>query len=227
MSEAMRNTICERATKVLNERKEYQLFGSIYVYVKDPLPQCVNLTSVLQQVEDIIPHHLTDEVDTIYVGEFPELVSREVKAVFKDATIYITNQQDSDEEMIDDIIHEFAHSIEVFAGMEIYSDGFLEREFVQKRKKVLDILYKEGYNVSVVNFLDTEYSRELDYFLYKGIGYDKLSLLTLDIFPTPYSITSLREYFAVGFEEYLYGDRKQLGIVSPTLYGKIEAIINV
>ena len=227
MNDAVRDSIRERASKVLNERKEYQLFGSIYVYIKDPLPQCVNLTLVLQQVESLIPHHLTGEVEAIYIGEFPELVSREVKAIFKDATIYVTNQQDSAEEMIDDIIHEFAHSIEVLAGMEIYSDGFLEREFVQKRKKVLDILHRSGYTVSVVSFLDIEYSRELDYFLYKGVGYDKLSLLTVDIFPTPYSVTSLREYFAVGFEEYLYGDRKNLEEVSPVLYSKIETMINV
>lgn len=223
----MNETIVSRAKKVLRERKEYQLFGGIHLYIKDPLPDCVDMTSVIRQVEDVVPHHLTSEVEAIYVGTFPELVSREVKAVYEDATIYITNEQESEEEMVDDIIHEFAHSVESLAGMEIYSDGFLEREFVEKRKKVLDILHNSGYNVDIVQFLDTEYSRELDYFLYKGVGYDKLSLLTLEVFPTPYSITSLREYFAVGFEEYLYGDRNNLRVISPVLFSKVEAIVNI
>lgn len=218
--------IKQRAQKVLSERKEYHLFGGVYVFVKDPLPQGIDLTMVLKQVEEVVPHQLAQELEAIYVGQFPELISREVKAVYKDATIYITNEQASVEEMVDDIIHEIAHSVESFAGMEIYSDGFLEREFVEKRKKTLDNLYRQGYNVDVVQFLDTEYSRELDYFLYKGVGYDKLSIMIIDIFPTPYSVTSLREYFAVGLEEYLYGDRAAIKNTCPVLYSKIEAIID-
>ena len=222
----IRNNIATRAKTVLSERKEYQMFGSVYVFIKDPLPQEIDMTMVIAQVEQIVPPGLVQELEAVYIGQFPELVDREVKAVYKDATIYMTNEQESDEEIIDDIIHEIAHSVESFAGMEIYSDGFLEREFVEKRKKLLDILHNQGYNINVIQFLDTEYSKELDYFFYKGVGYDKMAILCIDIFPTPYSATSLREYFAVGFEEYLYGDRASLETVSPTLYQKITDIIS-
>ena len=184
------------------------------------------MTTVISQVEQIVPIGLAQELEAIYIGQFPELVSREVKAVYKDATIYMTNEQDSEEEVVDDIIHEIAHSVESFAGMEIYSDGFLEREFVEKRKKLLDILHNRGYNIDVIQFLDTEYSKELDYFFYKGVGYDKMAILCIDIFPTPYSATSLREYFAVGLEEFLYGDKESLKSVSPVLYQKISNIIS-
>lgn len=218
--------ISERARRVLSERKEYQAFGSVHVFLKDPLPPEVDMTAVIQQVEAIVPLGLIQELEAIYVGQFPELVSREVKAVYKDATIYMTNEQGSVEDAVDDIIHEIAHSVESFAGMEIYSDGYLEKEFIEKRKKLLDILHQEGYNIDVMQFLDVEYSRELDYFLYKGVGYDKLSLLSIDIFPTPYSATSLREYFAVGLEEYLYGDRRVVETVSPVLYTKISDIVS-
>tara|TARA_B100000900_G_scaffold412908_1_gene435668 strand:- start:628 stop:1314 length:687 start_codon:yes stop_codon:yes gene_type:complete len=222
----IRQTIAYRAQTVLSERKEYQVFGSVYVYIKDPLPKDINMTTVISQVEQIVPIGLAQELEAIYIGQFPELVSREVKAVYKDATIYMTNEQDSEEEVVDDIIHEIAHSVESFAGMEIYSDGFLEREFVEKRKKLLDILHNRGYNIDVIQFLDTEYSKELDYFFYKGVGYDKMAILCIDIFPTPYSATSLREYFAVGLEEFLYGDKESLKSVSPVLYQKISNIIS-
>ena len=222
----MRDTVIERARQVLAERKEYHMFGDVYVYVKDPLPSEIDLTSVIANVEQVVPPHLAQELEAVYIGQFPELISREVKAVYKDATIYITNEQASVEEMVDDIIHEIAHSVETFAGMEIYSDGYLEREFIEKRKKMLDILHNSGYNVEVIQFLDTEYSKELDYFFYKGVGYDRLSIMSVDIFPTAYSMTSLREYFAVGLEEYLYGDREDLKRVSPVLYSKIESIIS-
>ena len=222
----MREIIVERARQTLAERKEYHMFGDVYVFVKDPLPAEVDLTSVIAGVEQVVPHHLSQELEAVYVGQFPELVSREVKAVYKDATIYVTNDQASVEEMVDDIIHEIAHSVETFAGMEIYSDGYLEREFIEKRKKMLDILHNSGYNVEVIQFLDTEYSKELDYFFYKGVGYDRLNIMSVDIFPTAYSMTSLREYFAVGLEEYLYGDREDLKRVSPVLYSKIESIVS-
>lgn len=221
----LQDTVANRARQVLAERKEYHMFGDIYVFIKDPLPQEVDMTMVIKQVEEIVPIGLTQELEAIYVGQFPELVSREVKAVYKDATIYMTNEQDSVEEAVDDIIHEIAHSVESFAGMEIYSDGTLETEFIEKRKNLLDTLRSYGYNVDVIRFLDTEYSKELDYFFYKGVGYDKMAILCIDVFPTPYSATSLREYFAVGLEEYLYGDRDSLEQVSPVLYNKISTIV--
>ena len=76
------------------------------------------------------------------------------------------------------------------------------------------------------DFLATEYSKNFDFFLYKSVGYDKLEVITVGLFPTPYSMTSIREYFAIGFEEYLFGDNRQLKEISPALYGKIEQLIN-
>ena len=65
---------------------------------------------------------------------------------------------------------------------------------------------------------------ELDDFLYKKIGYDKLSLLTPGLFLSPYSITSIREYFANGGEEYLLGEPNVLKDISPVLYNKLDAL---
>ena len=222
----LREYVQQSTEKTLSERKEYHLFNRIYVYIKDPLPEDINLSLILQRVEDTIPEHLTQDVDSVFIGQFDELISREVDAVYDKGTIYLTNDQDNDEDVFDDIIHEFGHSIENWAGMEIYGDGAVEREFVAKRKKLFTILKSLEYDVQLIDFMDTEYSKNFDFFLYKSVGYDKLNLLTVGLFPTAYSATSVKEYFAIGFSEYLYGDRKNLKQVSPFLHQKIGQLID-
>ena len=51
-------------------RREYQLFDDIFVYIKDSLPDHINMKNVLISVERIIPYHLSKEVDGIYIGQF-------------------------------------------------------------------------------------------------------------------------------------------------------------
>ena len=222
----LRDYVHNSAQKVLHERKEYSLFNRIYVYVKDPLPENINLSLVIQRIENTVPEHLTHNVDSIFIGEFEELDSREVDAAYDSGTIYLTNEQDDDEDVFDNIVHELAHSIEDWAGMEIYGDGRIEREFVGKRTKLYYILKSLKYEVDMLSFIDTEYSKNFDFFLYKTVGYDKLNLLTVGLFPTAYSVTSAKEYFAVGFAEYLYGDKKHLKEISPSLYEKIGQLVN-
>ena len=206
-------------------RKEYQLFDDIFVYVKDQLPDHINLKNVLMSVERIIPYHLSKEVDGIYVGQFKDWGEREVNSMFKDASIFVTNQQDDDEDMIDDIVHEFAHSIEGPMGDVIYIDGKLQQEFTGKRKRLYFLIKAEGYDVSSEKFMNSEYEEKFDDFLYKKVGYEALSSISMGLFITPYAATSLREYFATGYVEYLMGDRRYLLSMSPTLYKKIEQLI--
>ena len=207
-----------------NARREYQLFDDIFVYVKDELPDYINLNNVLKSVERIIPFHLSREVDGMYVGQFKDWSEREVNSMFKDASIFVTNQQDDDEDMIDDIVHEFAHSIESPMGDIIYSDGELQQEFVGKRKRLYFLIKAEGYDTTSEKFMNPEYEEKFDDFLYKKIGYDALSSIAMGLFITPYAATSLREYFATGYVEYLMGDRNYLMKVSPMLYRKIEQL---
>ena len=61
--------------------------------------------------------------------------------------------------------------------------------------------------------------------MYNDIGYDKLRIISSGLFYSPYAITSLREYWANGFENYLLGDRERLKDLSPVLYTKIEEIL--
>jgi hypothetical protein len=66
--------------------------------------------------------------------------------------------------------------------------------------------------------------KEFDNFLYKVVGYDKISLLTAGLFLSPYSITTIREYFASGMLDYLTNDDSYIDEISPVLYSKIKQI---
>ena len=46
----------------------------------------------------------------------------------------------------------------------------------------------------------------------------------MGLFVSPYAPTSLREYFATGFEEYYIGDRNYLRKISPNLYTQISKL---
>jgi len=47
------------------------------------------------------------------------------------------------------------------------------------------------------------------------------------IFSSPYAITSLREYWAKGFEEYYLGVQQDLKKISPVLFSKLMQIHNL
>jgi len=210
--------------KILKERKEFHISGDILVYVNEPLPENVDLDYVIKKIETNIPNHLMSGVDVIYVGQIEDFAERDVNAKYADGAIYITNIQDDNDDMVDDIVHELAHSVEETALQNIYADGTLEEEFLGKRKRLFDILSHEGYNIPREVFLTTEYSRSFDEYLYKYLGYPLLQNLTMGLFNTAYGVTSIREYFATGFEEYFLGDRTYLRKISPQLYLKLESL---
>ena len=123
--------------------------------------------------------------------------------------------------MYEALVHELAHALEEIHKLDLYLDDIIEREFIGKRKKLFDILVANDYNVSIEPFLETEYSQKFDEFLYKNVGYPTLATLTMGLFISPYGATSMREYFANGFEEYYTGDAEMVRSVSPQLYDKI------
>ena len=83
-----------------------------------------------------------------------------------------------------------------------------------------------GYPVFESDFLDPEYSKKFDEFLYEDVGYPELAALTMGLFISPYAVTSLREYFATGFEEYIMGDITSFRKISPHLFAKLSEMNN-
>jgi hypothetical protein len=207
------------------DKKEFSLFKRIPTFVKDPIENNIYFQDVIKKLESTIPEHLFYEVDLIIVGQFPELKERGVKSVYLDGAIYATNEQKSTDDLYDDIVHELAHSLEKPYSLDIYGDDKLKLEYLGKKQRLLDILRANGYNIG--NDLDSisDYVQEFDEFLYFDLGFEQLKSFTRGLFVTPYSATSLSEYFSEGFEHYLIHDPIYLNKISPVLYNKVGYLI--
>ena len=215
----------EYVGNTLKQSKERVFINNIYTYVKDPLPQNFDLDHILAIVKKTVPEHLIYGLETIFIGQFEELAERELDSVYKDGTIYVTNQQNDEEDMIDDIVHEIAHLVEERLGEYIYKDQTIINEFLGKRNRLYEIMKSEGYDISKQHFEELEYDEDFDAFLYQNIGYEKLTYMTMGLFVAPYAATSLREYFADGFDFYFLQDSSYLSKISPKLHEKIENLI--
>jgi len=214
--------------KTIHEEQNVSLHDSVPVYIKDPLLNTgMSLSSVIAKVGQTVPRFFVHGLDSIYVGDFQQFRERGINAFYDDGSLYISNVQDDEDDMIDDIVHEIAHHVEENHGMDIYGDGRLEQEFLGKRKKLYFLLDAEGYDVKIRDFLNPEFSREFDEFLSQDIGYMNLRGITQGLFYSPYAATSLREYFANGFENFhIKKDYNYLQIMSPVLYNKIENLLD-
>ena len=205
-------------------QRRFTLSG-IEVFVKDPLPPSIDAKKVLKHVLHLVPRHLMNNVDIIYIGQFQKFLDSNINASYKMGAIYVTNEQDDFKDMVDDIVHEIAHAVEESFGELIYSDGKIREEFNSKREKLFFLLADEGYDVEISDFLQDEYNSRFDNYLLQDIGYPVLSVLASSLFITPYAITSLREYFAVGFEKYFFEkDINNLRKISPFLLEKIQIL---
>lgn len=217
--------IKESAKKGRRLKDMYNLSG-VDVYIKDRLPDNVDPDFVFNYISSRVPFHLASSVDIIYVGQFPEMKEREINAYYEDGAIYVTNDQDEDLDMIDDIVHEIAHAVEKHNQMLIYGSGDLQREFKAKRRN-LETRLKEVSFVPEDFTSNIEYSRKIDDYLYKTIGYDILNQLVVNIFVSGYAATSVSEYFARGFEEFFIGDKEELKKLSPVLFRIIQELVHL
>ena len=202
----------------------YYLMGEIPVWSEDPLPEHINLRAVLDKIEEMMPAAYFRYVDAVKIGTFPEMIDRELNAMYSEGVLYISNFQASEEDMYDDIIHETAHAVEDHNRELIYGDQRLMVEFLGKRKRLYSILKNEGYDVTMEEFLNIKYDEDFDMFLYQDIGYEKLNNLVMGLFPGAYSVTSLAEYFAVGFEQFYMKQGSKLSKMCPVLIKKIDLL---
>ena len=199
-------------------------FGQLQIIVKDPLDDDVDLKDVFDKVSYLVPDHFLQLIDVVYIGEFDIFSERKVNAYFLDDALYISNDQDGGEDLIDDIIHEIGHAVEKRYDDFVYGDGRVEDEFILKRSRLKRILQHQGYSVEKYDFLNSEYDKELDFFLLDEVGYDALDMLSVDLFLNSYSATSLNEYFGNGFLEFYLGNRVSLKELCPYIYKKLIAL---
>tara|TARA_B100000963_G_scaffold361811_1_gene399885 strand:+ start:1502 stop:2173 length:672 start_codon:yes stop_codon:yes gene_type:complete len=212
----------QESVKKSNKMKDHYKMQEIDIFIKDQLPEHINPDLVFSTFSKLIPSHLLSGVDIIYVGEFDVFKEKKVNAVFQDGAIYVSNEQDSNQDMIDDIIHELAHSVEEKFTQYIYDENDLKNEFLGKRKRLYDILNSYDYDPSIKIKTTYHYDEEIDMYFYQKVGYEAMWNLINGLFASPYSTTSLREYFAVGFEYYFMGEKTTIKKLSPILYSKLE-----
>ena len=204
-------------------RDHFSLSG-IDVFVKDQLPGEIDTSFVFEYIRSRIPFFFMSGIDIIYIGQFPKMKERDINAYFEDGAIYVTNDQDDEMDMIEDIIHEIAHAVESNHQQFIYSTGAIQREFVAKRARLNDLL-SQKFNVPKDFNTNFEYDKDIDDFLYRNVGYDTLNQICVNIFPSAYAVTSLSEYWAKGFEELFIGDPAVLRDICPVLFRTLVTLL--
>tara|TARA_Y100000592_G_C5465132_1_gene316246 strand:+ start:1535 stop:2203 length:669 start_codon:yes stop_codon:yes gene_type:complete len=201
--------------------------GRLNVIEVDELPQDINLEAILNVLEKNFPSHYYNNLKALKIEHSPEFDERGVNAVYRDNILQVTNKQSDTNDLIDDIVHEFAHHLETLYPEQIYGDEKLINEFLKKRQELKFELQSEGYWVREYNFDKLKFDESFDKFLYQRVGRNMLRLVTAGSFIRPYAAVSLREYFATGFEAYYLGKRDTLENISPVLYDKIEELHNL
>lgn len=204
--------------------KERKLFNKIYVWEKDPFSEDVDLDVALEKIVKIIPKHFFRNVEGIYIGQFPELIDRSLNAMYADNAIYISSSILNTEELVINIVHEIAHSMEETIAQFVGTEDQIANEFLVKRNQLKKILHANGYNVSKQDFDNLEYDEKFDEFLYNEIGYPVMNTITANIFVSPYGATCYREYYANGFEHYFLNDFSSVKTISPRLFDLLTKI---
>lgn len=201
-----------------------QKVDSFNVFFKDRFDKEIDIRKVLSYINSLLPLSFLEDIDMIYVGDFKYFEERNINALYLDGAIYVSNEQDNEEDLLDDIVHEIAHLVEERHTEHLYLDREIEKSFLHKRNILERTLRHYNYDTSNYDFNNLEYNKELDTFFYKEVGYEKLNTFIQGLFVSEYSVTSLKEYFATGFEEYYLGDRVLLKQISSYIYEKVASL---
>ena len=218
----MSDNLLDYIKESISQSGIYYLNGEIPVWSDDPLPEHINLNAVLEKIETMLPSAYFRYIHAVKIGTYPEMINRELNAMYSDNVLYISNFQSDEEDMYDDIIHEIAHAVEEHNADLIYGDERLMVEFLGKRKRLFNLLKSQGFNVKLKEFLQVKYDYDFDMFLFQEVGYPLLNNIVMGLFPGAYSVTSLNEYFATGFERYYMLEGKKLSKMCPVLMRKID-----
>lgn len=174
-----------------------------------------------------IPLHLLTNIRKIIVAPNDQLQKRQIQGMYDKGVIFLTNDHDATHDAINDIVHEVAHSVEEKYWNNIYSDNKIQKEFLQKRKKMWLRLKQRGFEREMESFLKIKYDKDFDRYLHLEVGYPTLRAITRDIFHSPYAATSIREYFADAFEAfYMKEEIQRLKLLSPAAYDKVIMLLN-
>jgi len=220
--------VIQRLREQQNKRIDFYTPYGLHVYFKDEmLNDSIDVDAAVAKYESMVPRHLLPCIEMIVFGDFEQFHERGINAFYDANTIFISNLQDDEADILDDLIHELSHGVEEQYGYQIYSDQKIYNEFLNKRMHLYRILWEMGYKAPKSFFQNVEFEREFDDFLHQTVGYDTLRSAIQGLFISPYAATSLREYFATAFTDfYIDPNHKYLKTVSPAVYEKIILLQN-
>jgi hypothetical protein len=204
--------------------KDHYSMRGTQIYINNQPPEHIDVEYVFDYITARVPKRLLGSVDVIYVGEFPEFEERDINAFYDSGAIFVTNKQDDEQDMIDDIVHEIAHAAEERYNDFIYSDSSIEREFMAKRQTLFNLLQSYDLHPPKSLLVNPDYDQEIDDYLYRDVGYDVLNDLVNGLFVSAYAATSLSEYYARSFEEWVFGHRAEIKKLSPAVYNVFEEL---
>ncbi len=215
--------IQQSVNRILSEKKRFYFNRGIEFVIKDPIPDNINMEKIIGLLRANLPVSSYEGLKNVYFGQFGSLEKRKLTAMHHKDNIYIASDKLTDEDdLLDDIIHEFAHRFEENNSEAIYEDGVIANEFLGKRNRLYDLLRQEvDEELNYFDFINTDYEKEFDDLLHTKVGYTKIRNIAPTLFIRPYAATSLREYFATGFEDFYLNGGEQLKFISPILYNKI------
>lgn len=216
-------------TKILSERKRFYFNRGIEFILDKPLKKDIDIEKVMGLLRSNLPVSSYTGINNVYFGEFDILKRRSLTALHHKDNIYISSEElTSEKEILDDLVHEFAHRFEENNSERIYEDGKIINEYLGKMNRLHDLIVQDhnldDYGVTYFDFINTQFDSEFDKFLFNGIGYDKITNIAPTLFIRPYAATSVREYFATGFEDYYLEGGLQLKKISPILHSRIELL---
>jgi hypothetical protein len=220
--------VIQRLKEQQNKRIDFYTPYGLHVYFKDEmLNDSIDVDAAVAKYESMVPKHLLPCIEMIVFGDFEQFHERGINAFYDANTIFISNLQDDEADILDDLIHELSHGVEEQYGYQIYGDQKIYNEFLNKRMHLYRILWEMGYKAPKSFFQNVEFEREFDQFLHQTVGYDTLRNAIQGLFISPYAATSLREYFATAFTDfYIDPNHKYLKTVSPAVYEKIILLQN-
>jgi len=221
MKKRIKDIVLSSYNKALRERKEFHLNGSL-IQIVDPLTKQMDIPSIISFLGKNIPTQILNLIDVYYIGNFDVFKKKNTNAAYMDGAIYLSSDQETEKDLLDDIIHELGHALIEKENINIFGDGLIKREFSSKKTTLKRVLRSKGYDIPKF-FNSTSFSPEMDDFLYKGIGYEALKPMINGLFMNPYAVTSLEEYFTSGMEDYFLGKSLLLKSISPALFNKLES----
>ena len=216
-----------KITEYINNKQTHDISNILHgidVNIIDELVNNINVKNAFSSLTLLIPKKFFKNIDIIYIGKFDILKKRNLDALYLDGAIYLSNNQKNESDLMGNIVHEVAHNIISLTNGQVFKINNLESEFIEKRKAVYNRLKAQKKPVNLQNFLNPYFDQTFDDYLFKEIGYDLLNILSYDVVISPYSLTSIEEYFATGFDYYFLKDRKFLAKKCPELLDLITVL---